>query len=122
MGIKIEKVGQLAVAATAQLERLQSGIETALLLIERTIEQQDGRFDFLGGKLQHSRIRHGGQEFHGTTRQKLSSLEGRIRTGRKRAGGKRGLAESVDAGRPALRRVRWEPIHRRSIRGESDSR
>ena len=68
MGIKIEKIGQLAVAATAQLEGLQSGIEAALLLIEQTVKQQNGGFDFLGGNLQHGRIRHRGQELHSTAR------------------------------------------------------
>jgi hypothetical protein len=64
MRIEVEKVGQLAVAATAQLEGLQPGIEAALLLIEQTVEQQNGGFDFLGGNLQHGRILHRGQEFH----------------------------------------------------------
>ena len=68
MRIEVEKVSQLAVAATAQFEGLQPGIEAALLFIEQTVEQQNGGFDFLGGNLQHRGIRHRGQEFHSTAR------------------------------------------------------
>jgi hypothetical protein len=49
MRIEIEEVGQLAIAATAQLERLQSGIQAALLLVQQTVEQEDGGFHFLLG-------------------------------------------------------------------------
>ena len=52
MGIEIEEVGQLTVAATAQFERLQSGIQAALLFVQQTVEQQDGGLHFLRGDLQ----------------------------------------------------------------------
>jgi len=51
MRIEVEEVGQLAVAATAQLEGLQAGIEAALLLVEQTVEQEDSGFHFLGGNI-----------------------------------------------------------------------
>jgi hypothetical protein len=76
MRIEVEKVGQLAIAATAQLERFQAGIEAALLLIEQTVEQEDGGFHFPGGNLQQGRIHPGGQELHGTACQELASLDG----------------------------------------------
>jgi hypothetical protein len=40
--IEIEKVGQLTIAATAQFERFQSGIQAALLLVQQTVKQEDG--------------------------------------------------------------------------------
>jgi hypothetical protein len=43
--VEIEKVRQLAVAATPQLEGLQSGVQAALLLVQQTVEQQGGGFD-----------------------------------------------------------------------------
>jgi hypothetical protein len=66
----------LTVAATAEFEGLQSGIEAALLLVEQTAEQEDGGFHFLGENIQHGRIDHGGQEFHGTACPELPSLGG----------------------------------------------
>ena len=60
----VERVGQLAVATTAQLEGLQPRVEAALLLIEQTVEQQNGGFNFVSGNLQGGSIRHRGEEFH----------------------------------------------------------
>jgi hypothetical protein len=47
--IQIEEVGQLMIAATAQLQRLQSGIQSALLLVQQTIEQENRGFQFVLG-------------------------------------------------------------------------
>ncbi|MGH9454102.1 MAG: hypothetical protein ACRD2O_09065 [Terriglobia bacterium] len=47
VGIEIEESGQLAIAATAWLERFQSGIQTALLLVQQTVEPEDGGFRLL---------------------------------------------------------------------------
>ena len=76
--IQVEEVGQLTIATPAQFERLQSGIQTALLLVQQTVEQQDGGLHFLRRDLQHRGIHHGGQELHGTARQQLPPLDGRI--------------------------------------------
>jgi hypothetical protein len=57
--IEVEEIGQLTIAATAQFERLQSGIQAALLLVQQTVEQQDGGFYFLGCDFQHRRVPHG---------------------------------------------------------------
>jgi hypothetical protein len=78
VGIEVQEIGQLTVTPTAQFERLQSGIQAALLLVQQTVEQQDGRLDVLSGDLQHGGVCHGRQEFHGTARQQLPPLSGRI--------------------------------------------
>ena len=74
MGIQVEEAGQLTIATPAQLERLQSGIQAALLLVQQTVEQQDGGLHLFRGDLQH----RGRQELHGTARQQLPSLDGGI--------------------------------------------
>jgi len=75
--IEVEEVGQLAIAATAQFKGLQSGIQTALLLVQQAEEQENSGFQFLLRHLQHRGIRHGGQGFHGA-RQELSALDGAV--------------------------------------------
>ena len=67
--IEIEEVGQLAIATTAQLQRLQSDIQTALLLIQQAVEQEDGGFQFLLRNLKNRRICHGGNGLDGAARQ-----------------------------------------------------
>jgi len=79
--IEVEEVGQLMVAATAQFQRLQSGIQTALLLVQQTVEQKNGGFQFLLGDRQHRRIGYGGECFHGAAGQSLPSLDGRVSGG-----------------------------------------
>ena len=44
--IQTKESSQNAVAAVAEFERLQSGVQTALLFIEQTIEQDDGGLHF----------------------------------------------------------------------------
>jgi hypothetical protein len=67
--IEVEKVGQLTIAATAQFERLQSGIQAALLLVQQAVEQKNRGFQLLLGDLQYRHIRQCGNSFHGATRQ-----------------------------------------------------
>jgi hypothetical protein len=69
MRIEVEQAGQLMIAATAQFQRLQSGIQTALLLVQQTVEQENRGFQFVFGDLQHRRIRYGGDGFHCAARQ-----------------------------------------------------
>ena len=69
MGIEVEEVGQLTIAATAQFERLQAGIQTALLLVQQAVEQENRGFQLLLGDLQYRGIHHGGDGFHGAARQ-----------------------------------------------------
>ena len=66
------------IAATAQFERLQSGIQAALLLVQQTVEQEDRGFQFLLRDLQHGRIRYGGNGFHVAARQELPLLDGAV--------------------------------------------
>ena len=67
--IEVEEFGQLAIAATAQLQRLQSDIQTALPLIQQAVEQENRGFQFLLRDLKNRRIRHGGNGFDGAARQ-----------------------------------------------------
>lgn len=78
MRIEVEEVGQLAIAATAQLERLQSDIQAALLLVQQAVEQEDGGFQFFLRDLQQGRIHHRGDGFHGAARKELPLLEGGV--------------------------------------------
>ncbi len=75
---EVEEVGQLAIAAAAQFERFQSGIQAALLLVQQAVEQEDGGFQFLFGDLQHGGIYHGGDSFDGAARNELPPLDGPI--------------------------------------------
>jgi hypothetical protein len=49
--VQLEKFGNLMVPATTQLERLQAGVQTPLLFVERTPEQDDSRPQFVGNSL-----------------------------------------------------------------------
>jgi hypothetical protein len=75
VGIQVEEVGQLTITATAQLERLQAGVEAALLLVQQAVEQEEGSFQFLLRDLQQGRIHHGGDALHGAARHELPSLD-----------------------------------------------
>ena len=75
MRIEVEEVGQLVIAAAAQFQRLQSGIQTALLLVQQTIEQENRGFQFVLGDRQHGRIRYSGDGLHGAARQQLAPLD-----------------------------------------------
>lgn len=57
-GVRIEpqQLGQMAIAAVTEFERLQPCIQTPLPLIEQTVEQDNGRFEFVGGDLQSTDI------------------------------------------------------------------
>jgi hypothetical protein len=50
--IQSQKISQQSVAATAQSEGLQAGKQTALLLIQQTVEQQDGSLELVGRDLE----------------------------------------------------------------------
>jgi hypothetical protein len=73
--IEFEKVGQAAIAAAAQLERLQSGIQAALLLVQQAVEQEDRCLQFFFRDFQQRGIHQGGNGFHVAARQQLSLLD-----------------------------------------------
>ena len=68
MRIEFEEVSQPMIAATAQLKRLQSGKQAALLLVQQAVEQQNGGFQFLLRDLQHRHIRCDGNCLNGAAR------------------------------------------------------
>lgn len=76
--MEVEEIAPLTIPAPAQLERLQSGVEAALLLVQQAVEQEDGSFQFLLRDLPPGRIAHRGEGFQGAARQELASLEGGI--------------------------------------------
>ena len=52
VGIQAEELSQNGVAAVAEFDGLQTGEETTLLLVEQTVEEHDGRFEFIGRNLE----------------------------------------------------------------------
>jgi hypothetical protein len=48
MRVKIKHAGDLCVAATADTQRLQTGVQSTLLIIEQAHEQDDGGAHFMG--------------------------------------------------------------------------
>jgi len=48
MDVKIKHAGDLCVAATPDTQRLQAGVQSALLLIEQAHEENDGGACFMG--------------------------------------------------------------------------
>src|SRR5215472_2070826 len=76
--MEVEEIGPLTISTPAQEERLQSGVEPALLFVEQAVEEEDGGFGFLFGDLPPGRIPHGREGFQGATRQELPALEGGV--------------------------------------------
>ena len=60
MWIQAKEASELAIAAVSQLEGFDGGIEATLFFIQRAVEQQDSRFQFVGGNLQATGIGDGG--------------------------------------------------------------
>ena len=56
MRVQAEEFGQNAVATVSQLDGFQSGKQTTLLLVEQTVEKQDGRLQFIGRHLERGGI------------------------------------------------------------------
>ena len=79
-GVRIEakKFGQHAVAAVAELQGFQTGVQAALLLVQQTVEQDDGGFHFIGRHFQAGGIDHGGNGLTATPCQTLSLTGGWI--------------------------------------------
>ena len=79
-GVRIEaqKFGQHAVAAVAEFHGFQTGVQAALLLVQQTVEQDDGGFHFIGRHFQAGGIDHGGNGLVATTCQTLSLPRGWI--------------------------------------------
>ena len=73
-GVRIEakKFGQQAVAAVAEFHGFQAGVQAALLLVQQTVEQDDGGFHLIGGHFQTGGIDNRGNGLVATTCQTLS--------------------------------------------------
>ena len=46
--IEAEEISQNAVATVAHFDGLQAGEQATLLLVQQTVEQQDGSLEFIG--------------------------------------------------------------------------
>ena len=79
-GVRIEakKFGQHAVAAVAELHGFQTGVQAALLLVQQTVEQDDGGFHLIGRHFQTGGIDNRGNGLVATTCQRLSLADGWI--------------------------------------------
>jgi hypothetical protein len=67
VGIEAQKFGQQTVAAVAELHGFQAGVQAALLLVQQTVEQDDGGFHFIGRHFQTGGIdNHGNGLFAAT--------------------------------------------------------
>jgi hypothetical protein len=47
IGVQSQSLGHLLISAVPTLEAFQAGIQSALLLIEQTVEQNNSRLEFL---------------------------------------------------------------------------
>ena len=56
--IQAEQCGQGTVTTVPQFDRFQAGEEAALLLVQQTVEQQNGGLEFLGRNLEDGGIGH----------------------------------------------------------------
>ena len=68
-GVRIEaqKSGQHGVAAMAEFHGFQAGVQAALLLIQKTVEQDDGGFHLIRRHFQTVGINHRGNGLVATT-------------------------------------------------------
>src|SRR5436309_194074 len=80
MHIQAEQCCQAGIAPASQPERFQTGVDAALLFVEETVEQNDGRLKFLGGALEERGIGETGNQLSGLARQDLLAADGRVRT------------------------------------------
>jgi hypothetical protein len=70
--IEAKKLGQHAVAAVAELQGFQSGVQAALLLVQQTVKQNDGGFHLIRRHFQTGGVHQGGNRPAATTNQTLS--------------------------------------------------
>lgn len=78
VGIQAEEAGQQRIAAPPELDRLQAGVETPLLLIQQAVEQQDGGLEFIGRDLESRRIGDDRDCCSGSSCQDLVAADGGI--------------------------------------------
>ena len=71
MGIQAKKFGHHAIAAVSQLHGLQTSEEAPLLLIEQTVEKEDGRLEFIRGYPQGRGVSHPRSRLRGLPSAKL---------------------------------------------------
>jgi len=56
--VEAEEFGQNVIAAVSQLDGFQAGEEAALLLVQQTVEQQDGGLEFRRRNLKRGGVGH----------------------------------------------------------------
>ncbi len=60
MRIHIEERGQNRIATQAEFDRFQAGKQAPLLFVEQAVEQEDARFELIGGDVEGGRVRDQG--------------------------------------------------------------
>jgi hypothetical protein len=70
--IEAKELGQHAVATVAELHGFQTGVQAALLLVQQTVEQDDGGFHLVERHFQTGGIDNHGNGLVATTCQRLS--------------------------------------------------
>lgn len=95
--IQAEEFGQNAIASVSQLDGFQSGEQAALLLVEQTVEKQDGRFQFIGRYLKSGRIGEQRDRLGGPPSADLIACLSTIGGGVKESTGHLGAAQTVSA-------------------------
>ena len=68
MRFQSEEVRQESISATAKFDGFQTRIETSLLFVEQTIEEQNGGLEFIGRDLKSGDIGHDGNRLSGSPR------------------------------------------------------
>jgi hypothetical protein len=73
--IEVKEGGQAASAAAPQFERLQTGIQSALLVVPQAVKQEDGCLQLSLRDLQHRGIHNCGNGLHIAAHKKLPLLD-----------------------------------------------
>jgi hypothetical protein len=81
VSIQAEKLGQFLVAAVPSLERFQTGVQTALLFIQQTVEQNNGGFQFVWGDFQKRGVDDGREGLHTAAPEQLALAAAGIERG-----------------------------------------
>ena len=95
--IQAEKIGQNTITSVAQLDGLQSGEQTALLLVEQAVEKQDGCLQFVGRYLESGGVGQQRNRLGGLPGAKLIARLPAIGGSVKESSGDLGASQALDA-------------------------